>query len=69
MAPARTLERNSRKLIRLIEQAGWRLIEIRGDHHHFRHPSIKGKVTIPHPNKDIAIKTVRSIYRQAGWIK
>ena len=63
------MERNSRKLMRMIEQAGWSLIEVRGDHHHFRHPAIKGKVTIPHPNTDMANKTERSIYKQAGWIK
>ena len=63
------MERNSRKLIKLLEQAGWNLIEVRGDHHHFRHPAIPGKVTVPHPNKDIPIGTMRSIYRQARWIK
>ena len=63
------LERNSRKLIKLVEQAGWVFIGATGDHHHFRHPTIKGKVTIPHPNRDIAIGTVRSVYRQAGWIE
>ena len=62
-------ETNSRKLIRLVEKAGWTLIEVNGDHHHFRHPTIKGKVTIPHPNKDLPIGTVRSVYKQAGWIK
>ena len=27
----------------------------------------KGKVTVPHPKKDIAIDTLRNIFRQAGW--
>lgn len=63
------MERNSRKLIRLLEDAGWRLLDVRGDHHHFKHPSIKGKITVPHPKQDIPIKTVRSVYRQAGWLE
>jgi predicted RNA binding protein YcfA (HicA-like mRNA interferase family) len=26
-------------------------------------------VTVPHPSKDLSVKTVRSVYRQAGWLK
>ena len=63
------MERNSRRLIRLLEDAGWRFIGATGDHHHFRHPAIPGKITVPHPNKDIAVGTLRSIYKQAGWIR
>jgi len=61
------MERNSRKLIRLLEADGWRLDAVEGDHHNFRHPTKKGKVTVTHPRKDIPIGTVLSIYRQAGW--
>ncbi|NQZ11070.1 MAG: type II toxin-antitoxin system HicA family toxin [Algicola sp.] len=39
----------------------------KGDHHQFKHPSIPGKVTVPHPKKDLPIGTIKSIYRQAGW--
>jgi predicted RNA binding protein YcfA (HicA-like mRNA interferase family) len=63
------MERNSRKLIKLLESAGWELAAVRGDHHHFRHPTLSGKVTVPHPNRDIPIKTVQSVYRQVGWLK
>lgn len=62
------MERNSRKLIQLLRQDGWELVATRGDHHQFRHPEKKGRVTVPHPNKDIPAGTVRSIYRQAGWL-
>jgi len=37
-----------------------------GSHHHFKHPAKPGKVTVPHPRKDLTIKTIRSIERQAG---
>ena len=63
------MERNSRKLIKLLEADGWYLVEIRGDHHQYKHRTKPGRVTVPHPNKDIAVGTLRSIYRQAGWIK
>lgn len=63
------MERDSRKLIRLLEAEGWYLVAVRGDHHQYKHPVCRGRVTVPHPNKDIAIGTLRSIYRQAGWLK
>jgi predicted RNA binding protein YcfA (HicA-like mRNA interferase family) len=62
------VERNSRKLPSCSKQAGWQLIGVTGDHHHFKHQVLKGKVTVPHPNSDIPIRTVRSVYRQAGWL-
>jgi predicted RNA binding protein YcfA (HicA-like mRNA interferase family) len=58
--------RNSRDIIRELEADGWRLIAVSGSHHHFKHPTKRGKVTILHPRRDLHPKTVRSIYRQAG---
>ncbi|KKB11436.1 hypothetical protein VE25_12765 [Devosia geojensis] len=63
------MERNSRKLIKLLEQDGWYLVAVRGDYHQYRHPERNGRVTVPHPNRDIPTGTLRSIYRQAGWLK
>ncbi len=37
----------------------------RGSHCQFKHPLKKGRVTIPHPKKDLPIKTVMSIFKQA----
>jgi predicted RNA binding protein YcfA (HicA-like mRNA interferase family) len=37
-----------------------------GSHKHFKHPAKPGKVTVPHPNKDLTIKTRKSIERQSG---
>ncbi|WCD81183.1 type II toxin-antitoxin system HicA family toxin [Pseudomonas sp. TUM22785] len=57
---------NSRQLIELIEVDGWFLVRTRGSHHHFKHPSKPGLVTIPHPKKDLLAATVASILKQAG---
>ncbi len=57
---------NSRDVIRAIEEAGWRLKRVTGDHHHFAHPERPGLVTVPHPVKDLKIGTLRSIEKQAG---
>ena len=62
-------ERNSRKLISLLTRDGWYLADVSGDHHQFKHAERTGRVTVPHPNKDIPVGTVSSIYRQAGWLK
>ena len=57
---------NSSKLIRMLEDDGWKLKRITGSHHHFNHPTKPGLVTVPHPKKDLPIGTENSIKRQAG---
>lgn len=56
----------SSSLIKLVKKDGWELIRTKGSHHHFKHPTRKGIVTIPHPKKDIPKGTVANILRQAG---
>ncbi|MEN0106847.1 MAG: type II toxin-antitoxin system HicA family toxin [Pseudomonas sp.] len=56
---------NSRRLIAMIMADGWYLIRVNGSHHHFKHPKKKGLVTVPHPKKDLQIKTLNSILKQA----
>lgn len=69
--PAKTciepMERNSRNLIELLERDGWERVAVKGSHWQFKHPTKQGRVTVPHPVKDIKAGTVMSIYRQAGW--
>lgn len=57
---------DSKTLIKQIEKDGWYLVGTRGSHHQFKHPTKKGRVTIPHPRKDLDIKTTKSILKQAG---
>ena len=56
---------NSRQLISTIEADGWYLVRSKGSHHHFKHPTKPGLVTIPHPKKDLLTKTINSILKQA----
>ena len=60
------LERNSKKLVKLLKADGFELISIRGSHHKFT----KGDITliVPHPKKDLPLGLVRAIYKQAGWL-
>lgn len=54
---------NSAELIRLLEDAGFRLAGVRGSHHKYRHPD--GRMTIvPHPKKDLGKGLVQKILRK-----
>jgi len=41
-------------------------VRVTGSHHHFRHETRPGTVTVPHPMKDMPSGTVRSIEKQSG---
>lgn len=60
------MERDSRKLIKTLEDDGWQHVSTTGSHYHFKHSVKLGKVTVPHPVKDLPMGTLRQIYRQAG---
>ncbi len=61
------METNSRKLIKRLEQDGWVLVRVNGDHHNFKHPNRPELVTVPHPKRDLPLGTARGIYKKAGW--
>lgn len=59
-----------RNVIRISQDGGWVLVRTRGSHHHLRHPSKPGTVTVPgNPNFDLHPKTLGSILKQAGLRK
>jgi predicted RNA binding protein YcfA (HicA-like mRNA interferase family) len=57
---------DSRAIIKILKQNGWLEVAKVGSHSQFRHPDKKGRVTVPHPKKDIPIGTLKSIERQSG---
>lgn len=57
---------SSREVIKILETDGWYEVNVVGSHHQFKHPTKKGRVTVKHPDKDIPIKTLKSIEKQAG---
>ena len=57
---------NSRDVIRRLTQNGWYEVAHEGSHVQFRHPTKRGRVTVPHPKRDLPKGTLRSIERQAG---
>ncbi|WP_279716788.1 type II toxin-antitoxin system HicA family toxin [Chelonobacter oris] len=44
---------DSRTAIKMVESDGWYLVNVVGSHHQYKHKTKKGRVTIPHPRKDL----------------
>ncbi|MYM39169.1 type II toxin-antitoxin system HicA family toxin [Duganella qianjiadongensis] len=57
---------DSSLLIRMLKHDGWQLVRIRGSHHHFRHPSKCGLITVPHPRCTLPKGTLNRILKDAG---
>ena len=56
-----------REVIRLLEQDGWYLVATRSSHRQYKHPTKKGRVTVPGKmSGDLHPKTLDSILKQAG---
>jgi predicted RNA binding protein YcfA (HicA-like mRNA interferase family) len=55
-----------REAIRLVEADGWVFMSQRGSHRQFKHPTKRGRVTIPgNPGTELKPGTLASIKRQA----
>ncbi|MAE94905.1 MAG: addiction module toxin, HicA family [Deltaproteobacteria bacterium] len=57
---------NSRQLLRRLKAAGWEKVSQVGSHVQLKHPERPGRVTVPHPKRELPRGTLRSIERQAG---
>jgi predicted RNA binding protein YcfA (HicA-like mRNA interferase family) len=57
---------HSREVIQRLREDGWYEVAHEGSHKQFKHAVKKGRVTVPHPVRDIPIGTLRSIEKQAG---
>jgi len=58
---------DSREIIARLKREGWVEVRARGSHVQFKHPTLPGIVTVPHPKRDFPKKTLHSIFKQAGW--
>jgi len=56
----------SREIINRLTADGWRKVAQKGSHVQFKHPTKPGRVTVPHPKRDIPTGTLRSIEKQCG---
>lgn len=55
-----------RDVIKRLENDGWYVARTRGSHRQFKHIQKPGTVTVAgHPSVDMALDTLRSIWKQA----
>ncbi|GJL66592.1 MAG: addiction module toxin, HicA family protein [Nitrospirales bacterium] len=59
---------NSKDIIKALEKDGWVQVTQKGSHSQFTHSSKKGRVTVPHPKREIPIGTLKSIEKQSGLV-
>ncbi len=57
---------HSREIISALYRDGWVQVAQKGSHVQFRRPIKKGRVTVPHPERDVPIGTLKSIEKQSG---
>ncbi|UFZ03591.1 type II toxin-antitoxin system HicA family toxin [Bradyrhizobium ontarionense] len=57
---------NSRDVISALQRDGWFQVAQKGSHVQFKHLSKRGRVTVPHPERDLPIGTLKSIEKQSG---
>ncbi|MCF1504415.1 type II toxin-antitoxin system HicA family toxin [Afifella sp. H1R] len=57
---------DSGTVLRLLKLDGWYEVTRRGSHLQMKHPEKAGRVTLPHPKRDIPLGTLKSIEKQSG---
>lgn len=57
---------NSADVIKALKAGGWHQVAQKGSHCQFKHPERAGRVTVPHPKRDIPLDTLKSIEKQSG---
>ncbi len=56
----------SQDIIKALKSDGWEQVAQKGSHVQFKHPAKPGRVTVPHPKRDVSLGTLRSIEKQSG---
>ena len=57
---------SSKEVIKNLKADGWYEVACVGDHHQFKHPVKRGRVTVTHPVKDMNKRDLKSIEKQSG---
>jgi predicted RNA binding protein YcfA (HicA-like mRNA interferase family) len=61
---------NGRDVLKALLRDGWYEVNQVGSHKQFKHPTKNGRVTVPHPKRDIPSGTLKSLLKsmekQAG---
>lgn len=57
---------SSREVIKILRDNGWYWVKTVGDHWQYKHHTIKAKVTIVRPEKDVALHILKDIEKKSG---
>jgi predicted RNA binding protein YcfA (HicA-like mRNA interferase family) len=57
---------NSATVIAALRRDGWFQVAQKGSHVQFKHATKSGRVTVPHPKREIPPGTLKSIEKQSG---
>ena len=57
---------SSREIKAILEANGWYVVNVEGDHWQFKHNTIKGRITLTHPVKDVSIIVLKDIAKKSG---
>lgn len=60
------MPRTAKQMERLILADGWICVDCTGSHRQYKHPTKKGKVTIPYHSGDLDKGTEHAVLKQAG---
>ena len=58
----------AREVEKILLADGWYFVKQVGSHRHYKHPTKKGKITIPWHTGDLNSRTEKSILTQAGLL-
>ena len=56
----------SAEVIKRLHADGWFEVARKGSHAQFKHATKTGRVTVPHPKRDLPMGTLLSIEKQSG---
>lgn len=56
----------SSEVIAALRADGWYEVATKGSHVQFKHHTKPGRVTVPHPKRDLPIGTLKSIEKQSA---
>lgn len=56
----------SADVIAALKADGWFVVSTKRSHVQFKHAKKSGRVTVPHPKRDLPIGTLKSIEKQAA---
>ena len=57
---------DSRDVLAALRADGWEQVAQKGSHINLKHSTKPGRVTVPHPRRDLPVGTLKNIERQAG---